>query len=212
MLESTRTALKSSPAANSHPAATDPNGLPPYVREFEAAWRRTERLELDHAPVRLLVAKDCVDMSTVMPLLLDYFAKHDPAELVGQTAAIHFALVPLLVHHTGITFELTIGWMVREGRAIFQHDEATIHRFMREQSTAWMREGMPFHLWLISPAYEILDVTFAMNLGWAKTREQCEQLMIYQPLDAPAGGNVYHTMLVGPEFFNKTGATISHGG
>jgi hypothetical protein len=26
------------------------------------------------------------------------------------------------------------------------------------------------HLWLTSPAREILDVTFAMNSGWAKNR------------------------------------------
>jgi hypothetical protein len=29
---------------------------------------------------------------------------------------------------------------------------------------------------------EILDVTFAMNLGWAKTREECVRLVIYQSI------------------------------
>jgi len=68
---------------------------------------------------------------------------------------------------------------------------------------------MPFHLWLTSPAYEILDVTFAMNLGWAKTREQCEKLVIYQSAHAPTDKNVYHPMVIGPEFFNQSGATAS---
>jgi hypothetical protein len=45
---------------------------------------------------------------------------------------------------------LTIGWMVHEGRVIFQHDEATYHRFLRDKLAAWSREGMPFHLWLTS--------------------------------------------------------------
>src|ERR1700677_4684766 len=38
-------------------------------------------------------------------------------------------------------------------------------------------------LWslLTSPACEVLDVTFAPNLGSARTREQCAALVIYQP-------------------------------
>ena len=39
---------------------------------------------------------------------------------------------------------------------------------MTEKLAAWQRKGVPFHIWLTSPACEILDVTFAMNNGWAK--------------------------------------------
>ena len=179
----------------------------PYVQEFMAAIDRTEAFGLS-APPRILVAKDCVDMGRTMPVLLDYFARHEPKELVGQTAAIHFALVPLVLDKTGIPFHLTIGWMVRDGRPIFPHDEDTIRRFLQEKISAWSREGMPFHLWLTSPACEVLDVTFAMNLGWAQTREQCERLVIYQPAHVPPGKNIYHPMLVGPKFFRATGAML----
>ena len=182
--------------------------MPAYVQEFEAALDRTERLGLGASPVRLVVRKDCVDMAKIMPVLLDYFGRHDPAELIGQTAAIHFALVPLLVRETGIPFQLTIGWMVHDGRTIFQHDEETHRRFLQEKFAAWSREGMPFHLWLTSPAYEILDVTFAMNLGRAKTREECQRLVIYLSARASPGNDVYHPMLVGPEFFRQTGAVL----
>jgi len=41
---------------------------------------------------------------------------------------------------------------------IFQHDEATLRRFLEEKAGAWTREGMPFHLWLTSPACEVLDI------------------------------------------------------
>jgi hypothetical protein len=183
--------------------------MPAYVQEFEAALERTERLGLGAPAVRVVVRKDCVDMAKTMPVLLNYFARHNPAELIGQTAAIHFALVPLLVRETGIPFQLTIGWVVHDGRTIFQHDEETYRRFLRDKLAAWSREGMPFHLWLTSPAYEVLDVTFAMNLGWAKTREQCEKLVIYQSAHTVPGKDVYHPMLIGPEFFNQTGATAS---
>jgi hypothetical protein len=189
-------------------SAVDLASIPAYVQEFETAMERTERLGIGAPAVRVVVRKDCVDMAKTMPVLLDYFARHDPAELVGQTAAIHFALVPLLVRETGIPFQLTIGWMVHDGRMIFKHDEETIRRFLREKMIAWSREGIPFHLWLTSPAYEVLDVTFAMNLGWAKTREQCEKLVIYQSTHALPVKDVYHPMLVGPDFFQKTGAVL----
>jgi hypothetical protein len=183
--------------------------MPAYVQEFEAALQRTERLGLDASPVRVVVRNDCVDMAKTMPVLLDYFARHDPAELTGQTLAIHFALLPLLVRETGVPFQLTIGWMVHDGRIIFQHDEEIYRRFLREKLAAWSREGMPFHLWLTSPAHEVLDVTFEMNLGWAKTREQCEKLVIYQPAHTAPGKDVYG---VWGAVEQKTGLSACHRG
>jgi hypothetical protein len=147
-------------------------------------------------------------MGRTMPVLLDYFDRHEPEELVGQTAAIHFALVPLLLEATQVPFQLTIGWCVRHGKPIFQHGEDTIRRFLSEKLDAWMREGMPFHLWLTSPACEVLDVTFAMNLGWARNREECARHVIYRPAEAAHREPIYHPTLVGPEFFSKTGAVL----
>ena len=54
-----------------------------YAEEFDAAWARTERLGLDARPFRVIVRKDCVDVRKVMPLVLDYFSQHTPAELIG---------------------------------------------------------------------------------------------------------------------------------
>jgi hypothetical protein len=61
---------------------------------------------------------------------------------------------------------------------------------------------------LTSPAAEILDITFAMNLGWAKTREQCRALIVYQPGDEVVRDPVYHPTVVGPDFFQKTGGVV----
>ena len=179
----------------------------PYIGEYLTAFDRTEAFGLQ-APQRLLVRKDCVDMERTRGVLLDYFDRHEPHELTGQIAAICFALVPLLLDKTGIPFNLTIGWMVRDGRVIYQHDEETIRRFLREKSAAWQREGLPFHLWLTSPACEIIDVTFAMALGRAPTREECDRLIVYQSAHALLSDHVYHPMLVGPYFFHRIGAVL----
>jgi hypothetical protein len=178
-----------------------------YVSEYMMAIDRTEAFGFE-APPRLLVKKDCVDMGTVRPALLDYFDENAPASLIGQTGAVHIALAPLLYDKTGIPFQLTIGWLMRKGKAIFQHDEQLIQRFVEGKTAVWLHEGCPFHLWLTSPACEILDVTFAMNLGWAKTREECANLIVYQSTHDPPGDSVYHPTLVGPDFFHKTGGVL----
>ena len=117
-------------------------------------------------------------------------------------------LIPLLYDKTGTHFNLNIGWMVRDGKVILQHDEWLIRRFLKDGREAWLGEGCPFHLWLASPACEIVDVTYAMNLGCAQTREQCSDLIVYQSAYALAGDSVYHPMLVGPDFFVNTGGVL----
>ena len=188
-------------------SAGELDGTVPYIAEFIAAIDRTERFGFETRP-RFLVEKECVDLQTILPVLLDYYDQHSPDELVGQTAAIHFALLPRLYQKTGIPFELTIGWMEREGKLIFRHDEELIRRFVRDGRKAWMSEGCPFHLWMTSPACEILDITYAMNLGQARTRKRCPELIVYQRAHESATGSVYHPTLVGPGFFKSTGAIL----
>jgi RHS repeat-associated protein len=91
---------------------------------------------------------------------------------VDQIAALQFTffqLVPFLADKTGIPFQLTIGWIERRGKPIYQHAESLFQRFVEGKTDAWLREGCPFHLWWHRRAGEILDVLFAMSLGWAKT-------------------------------------------
>jgi hypothetical protein len=177
------------------------------VGEYLAAIDRTEAFGFE-APPRLLVRKDCVDMRSLLPVLLDCFNCSPPDSMIGQTAASHFALVPLLYDKTRISFNLTIGWLVHKGKPIHQHDERLIQRFIEGNTDAWLEEGCPFHLWLTSPACEILDVTFAMNLGWAKNREECADLIVYQSAREPPSDSIYHPTLVGPDFFHKTGGVL----
>jgi hypothetical protein len=178
-----------------------------YVSEYLAAIDRTEQFGFE-ASMRLLVKKDCVDIQALQPVLLDFFERSPPDSMIGQTAAIHFALVPLLYDKTGMPFNLTIGWLVRRDKPLCQHDEQLIQRFIEGNTQAWLDEGCPFHLWLTSPAFEILDVAFAMNLGWAKTKEECADLTVYQSAHEPPGDSIYHPTLVGPDFFHKTGGVL----
>jgi hypothetical protein len=42
-----------------------------------------------------------------------------------------------------------------------------------------------------------------MNLGWAKNREECARLVIYQSLHDSAKEPIYHPTLVGEAFFDR---------
>ena len=180
-----------------------------YITEYMAAVDRAQAFGLATAP-RFLVEKDCVNPDHVLSVLLDYFDQHTPQELVGQTLAINVALIPLLLDATGVPFQLTIGWVVLGGKAIFRHGDDTIERFMTEKSNAWQPGDLPFHLWLTSPAGEILDVTFAMNTGWAKNRDECARLVIYYPGQKPQDNPVYHPTLVGEDFFRHIGMLVEY--
>jgi hypothetical protein len=182
------------------PAATG------YIAEYMAAFDRTESFGLK-APPRLLVAKKCVDVDKTLAVLLGYFDAHEPEELMGQTLAIHVALIPLLFEATGVSFELTIGWIELGGKPKCEHGEETIRRFMVDKLAAWHRESVPFHIWLTSPACEVLDVTFGMNNGWAKTREKCARLIVFKVPDQ-SGDPIYHPTVVGEDFLRQTGGMV----
>jgi len=175
-----------------------------------AAFARTESFGLK-APPRLLVAKPCVDVDKTLPVRLDYFDEHTNEELMGQTLAINVALIPLLMEATGVPFELTIGWIELGGKPRMKHGEETIRRFITDMLAAWHREGVPFHIWLTSPAGEILDVTFGMNNSWAKSRKECARLIIYKTPDQVTDDPIYHPTLVGEDFLVQTGVMIEVG-
>jgi hypothetical protein len=143
-------------------------------------------------------------------VIVDCFNQHSGDQLRGRTAAIHNMLQPRLSEALGgLPLYLTIGWIELDGTPRVQHGEERIRMFLTEKWAAWHREGVPFHLWLTSPALEVLDFTFALNLGWATSAEDCARRVIYQSLHAPQGKPIYHPTLVGDDFFPQSGAAVS---
>ena len=180
-----------------------------YTQEFMAAWDRTLQFGLKLPPLRLQVRQDCIDMAKAMPVIVEYFTRHSAQELIGQTANIHNALHPRLMTALGVPLYLTIGWIELDGTPRMKHGDEKIKIFLTEKMMAWMREGVPFHLWFTSSAQEILDVTFALNLGRATSIEDCTRRVIYRPAAAAPGNPVYHSTLVGDDFFVQSGAALS---
>ena len=155
--------------------------------------------------------KDCIDLTKALPVIVDCFNQHPSDKLRGRTAAIHNMLQPRLSEALGgVPLYLTIGWIELDGTPRVQHGEERIRMFLTEKWAAWQREGVPFHLPGSSPpsSLEVLDFTFALNLGWATSAEDCARRVIYQPVHAPQGNPIYHPTIVGDDFFLQSGAAV----
>jgi hypothetical protein len=101
--------------------------------------------------------------------------------------------------------ELTFGVVDVGGKTYGECSDATIRRYLRDKDLAWQREGVPFRVWLTSPAFEVLDITFAMVTS--QTREQCAKRLIYKPTSTShLSQPVYHPKVVGVDFLEQTGA------
>jgi hypothetical protein len=180
-----------------------------YGLEFSEAWDRTLRFGLELPPVRILVQKDCIDVAKARSVIVEYFNQHAPEELMGQTVTIYTMLQPRLWEALGVPLYLTIGWIELDGTPRMKHGDEQIQMFLTEKLVAWAREGVPFHLWFTSPALEVLDVTFALNLGQANSAAECARLVVYQSAKAPPGNPAYHPTLVGDDFFVQSGAAVA---
>ena len=182
-----------------------------YIAEYFEAVDRTESLGLQ-GPPRILVKKACVDPDRLLAVLLDYFDRHAPEEMLGQTLTINSELVELLDREMGVPFQMTFGYVEMYGQRYGECSEYTFQHYLVDKVKAWTRDGVPFHVWLTSPACEVVDVTWAMNLGTVRTREVCARRVIYKPLDSPhSSPPTYHPIVVGEDFLYQSGCVLELG-
>ena len=187
---------------------TQSAALQTYTTEYMSAVNRTQSFGLKPPP-RVLVKKPCVNPDRTLPVLLDYFDRHTPEELMGQTLAINTDLIYLLWHKIHVAFELTLGVVDVQGKRYGECSEDTIHRYLTDKEVAWLRDGVPFHIWLTSPALEVLDITWAMNLGISKTRKECARRIVYKAPGVPHKNSpTYHPVIVGEDFLYRTGCIL----
>lgn len=179
-----------------------------YALEFSQAWDRTLRFGLKLSPLRLLVRKDCIDVKKATAVIIEYFDQHAPEELMGQIMASYNVLQGRLMRELGVPLYFTIGWFDLDGQATLRHGDERIQEYLDEKLAAWQRNSVAFHFWLTSPALEVIDATFALNLGRAQTAAECGQLVVYQSSHSPLGPRVYHPTLVGDDFLVRTGAAL----
>ena len=183
-----------------------------YAREFLGAFERTQSLGLPVPPVRLLVEKDCVNVEIITPVVHKYLDEFSDDDALGQAYAVNVNIIPYLYDETGIPFTLTMGWFEHMGKDLYRHNDRMLRTMLREGIACHQLDGIPLHVWLTSPACEVLDVTLPTTIASASGAEELIGGIIYvsnRETDPPV---IYHPTVVGVEFLEKIGAAVSIGG
>jgi hypothetical protein len=182
-----------------------------YAQEFTAAWDMTERLGLKVAPLQLLVQKDCIDMDQIAPVIQKFLRPYKEDDLFAQAIFINAQLADLISRKIGAPMYLTLGWTEVDGQPDYAHGEARLRQLLKDGRAA-LKDGVPMHVWLTSPACEILDVTLPTTLGLATgNRDLIGRILYRSNQDRGATNVVHHPAVIGIDFLDRIGATITLG-
>ena len=135
--------------------------LPPmqqYAQEFMAASAWTAQQGLFVPPVQLIVNKDCVDWALAEPALLSFLGAYRENELASEVFALNCRLLPHLCAAIGVPLTITVGWFEHDGKSRFAHDHELLERLLKKDPSLDTSRGLPLHVWLTSPAFEIIDI------------------------------------------------------
>ena len=182
-----------------------------YAREFMEAFARTDSFGLSLPPVRLLVEKDCVNLEVVTPLVQRYLGEFRDDEAVGQGLAINVNIIPYLYAETGIPFTLTLGWFEHMGKELYRHDEQLLKTMLRDGIATYQPDGIPLHVWLTSPACEVLDVILPTTIAAVSGADELTGGIIYISNRDSEPPVIYHPTVVGIEFLERIGAAFPIG-
>lgn len=191
------------------PRPADPlTPMEAYAQEFIRASNRSRQLGITLPPVQFLVRKDCLDMQRLGPMLQEYVGRFSQDEIVGQAFVINAQLMALLADKLGLPLTLTMGWFDHAGRQPYRHDDAFIEKLVKEGAGRFLTEGLPLHVWLSSPACEVLDVTLPTTLATVTGAKSLSGRVVYLSNQTPASVITYHPTVVGEDFLVKIGAVI----
>jgi hypothetical protein len=184
---------------------------PGYAQEFFEAVDRTQALGVPVPPIRLLVRKNCVEQRALVPALQEFLGPYREEEALGQGFGINVNLIPYLYEKTGIPFTLTIGWFEYLGKQNFQHSEDFLRKLLKEGIASLSPDGLPLHIWLTSPACEVLDVTLMTTLAAVTGHADFSGAIIYISNQESSPSVTYHPTVTGVDFLDKIGATVPFG-
>jgi len=191
------------------PASQEPlTPMQQYAQEFMAASQWTADQGLFVPPVQILVNKDCVDWAVMTPVLQRLIGPYENQEIARELFAMNTRLVPQLYEATGIPFRLTIGWFDISGEIHYQHDQALLEKLLQKDSSVDTSRGLGLHVWLTSPAFEIIDVCLPTIVALRSKQPENARGIFYLSNQDPHPIVTYHPTAVGEEFLYRIGAVF----
>jgi hypothetical protein len=196
------------------PPAPITEPLPPmqqYAQEFMAASEWTAQQGLFVPPVQLVVNKDCVDWTEMAPVMQRLIGPYRDEEIAKELFAMNTRLVPQLYEAVGIPFRLTIGWFDISGAIHYQHDQALLKKLLQKDASVDTSRGLGLHVWLTSPAFEIIDVCLPTIMALRTNQPEKARGIFYASNQDPHPSITYRPTAVGEEFLFRIGAIFGIG-
>ncbi len=182
-----------------------------YAAEFMQAAMRADRFGLESSQARIIIRKNCVEMERLTPVLQEFMADRTMEDVADRSLEINLKLIPFLAEKLGIPFTLTIGWFDDHGRQVYRHDEKLLHDLLGGMKVNDYFKGLPFHFWLTSPAFEVLDVCLYTILAQVMRKPEFVGGVIYYSNAETKPEIIYHPTITGTAFLERIGATVDMG-
>jgi hypothetical protein len=155
-----------------------------------------------------MVRQDCVDWARAEPALQRFMGPYRDEDIATQALAINDALLPILSAACGIPFQLTLGWYEYAGQASYKHGTELPEGLLRNGIAEVIAGGLPMHIWLTSPAFEIIDVSLPAQLAKPIGDANLLRQILYYSNQKTKLSVIYHPTVVGDDFLVRIGAAI----
>ena len=182
-----------------------------YAQEFIAASRWSARHGIEQSPVRPQPRPDFIDKGKADPVLQRLLGHYENQDLVSQALAVQMLLLRELSVAIEVPLMLTMGWFEIEGKASYQHGEELRLKLVEEGGAPFLVDGLPFHVWLTSPAFEVIDATLPTILAQVTGNQNLARRVVYLSNQTPNPRVIYHPTIVGDRFLVDIGVAVDLG-
>lgn len=180
-----------------------------YLADFNAAVERTSRFGLTVPRYELRPEDHWLDFQArqrIPPVIFKTLGQITPQHLVAQCIAVHYALQGPISALFAAPAVLTLGWIESaDGDDLYRFDEEFIGERLRTGFEPL--SGIQVHVWLTLPTMEIIDLTLCTSVSILQDKPEGIGGLLTKKADDVTGFR-YVPMLVGEDFFRKTGAIL----
>ena len=105
-----------------------------------------------------------------------------------------------------------MGWFEIEGKSGYQHGADLRLKLVEEGGAAFLTEGLPLHVWLTSPAFEVIDATLPSILAQVMGNQNLARRVVYLSNQTSNPRVTYHhPTIVEDRFLVDTGFAVDLG-
>jgi len=193
----------------SHCFAQHLGGGMSYLADFKAAIERTSHYGMAVPKYELRPDDHWLGLQAqqrIPQLIFNTLGQITPKHLLAQCIAIHYALQEPVSALFGAPAVLTIGWIeFANGTDLYRFDDQFIGERLRTGFEPL--SGIQLHVWLTLPTMEIIDLTLCTSVSILQDMPEGIGGLLTKKADDVTGFR-YIPMLVGEDFFRKTGAIL----